>query len=151
MKLKLANRTEALIRLSFLLVIVFTIGLISKDRLTILIISSIFLLIGIIAFVRNNVSKARLEGDKIIVSFNWRKILIPIEDIKSINSALNKGITFKGLLSTIFTIELKHRYPFGFKLLLDFEHKELPIQEPIEIATIKAAMKFDIKEKQNNN
>jgi hypothetical protein len=147
MKLKLANRTEALIRLTFILVIVFTIGFISKDRLTILIISSIFLLIGIIVFVKNNVSKAVLEGDNIIVSFNWRKISIPIRDIKSINSALNRGNALKGLLSTIFIVELKRRYPFGFKLLLDFEHKELPIQEPIEIATLKAAMKYNANEK----
>jgi hypothetical protein len=147
MKLKFVNRTEALIRLTFILVLVFTIGFISKDRLTLLIISSIFLLIGIIVFVKNNVSKAVLDGDKIIVSFNWRQISIPIGDIKSINSALNRGITLKGLLSTIFIIELKSKYPFGFKLLMDFEHKELPIQEPIEIATLKAAMKYNANKK----
>lgn len=96
---------------------------------------------------KNNIQAAFLEKENLRLKYNWKDYSVSVNEINSINSALDRGITIKGKFSTIYTIELKRKYKFGKKLYLRYSHSELPISEPKEISILKAFIEFEINNK----
>lgn len=142
-KLPIINRRIALMRVLYIGGIFIAFSLFTADKYVIWITISLNIILFTYIFWRKNIRKAYLKNEKIIVTLNTKIISIPIEYINSINPALSKATSLKGHFFTIFTLELKRKYAFGNKLLLEFEHDEIPINEPLIISQIKAIMKYN--------
>lgn len=93
---------------------------------------------GVLYIFKNNIQKASLKNDTIILKYNWIEIVIPVNEIISINSAISGFNDFKNPWTTFFILELKKKYRFGRKLQLEYRHQDFKLEEPREISIIKA-------------
>lgn len=96
-----------------------------------------FIIFGLVLYL-NNLKSGKLENEEILLNFNGRSKIIPINSIKSITAASNRGDIFKGTYSKSFFIKLDKRYLFGSQLILTYNDLRSIEDEPIAIKIIKS-------------
>lgn len=91
-----------------------------------------------IYFYLNNINEGKLDGEEIELKHNGKSLIIPVNNIKSITSASNRGDILKGTYSNSYFLKLSNRYLFGKTLILTYKDLKTIDEEPISIQIMRS-------------